>query len=140
MVCAGAMLAAPGCFGGGTRTVCDPPDQVTAEPASPPTAAEVSIGEQVPGVDAIITVTVTSSPYGAEVYVDGVLAGVTPLQMQRASADAEMAIRVSRDGYRDEQRVLVGDRTQALTLTLGEAVASRPRCYQVRHGRGFVLS
>ncbi len=141
VVVAGAMLAVPGCLGGGgTRTVCDPPDQVAAEPATAPTPDEVvSTGEPAAG-DTQITVMVMSSPSGAAVHVDDRLVGVTPVAIPLPSGDREVTIGLALEGYTAEQRLVRADRDQEIAVTLGEAVASRPRCHEVPTGRGFVLS
>jgi hypothetical protein len=140
VVSAGAMLATPGCLfggggGGGTRTVC--------EPAAPLPAIEpVATGEPVPAGTGPVTIVVQSQPPGANVLVDDVLQGTTPVSIELPSAETEVRIRITRDGYADESSTVVPDRDQQVEVTMTDAeTAARPRCREegVR-GRGFVLA
>jgi hypothetical protein len=159
VVSAGAMLGSAGCGGGGaTRTgPVTPVGQGTVEKAPPAEliATQVSPGEPIETLDdpafvepappaevARVKVTITSNPAGADVYAsdDGQLRGRTPLQLELEMSDQPMTLRITRDGY-DEQELVVqrsADTNHEVALVKAKRIRGGGKGKGT--GRGFILS
>jgi hypothetical protein len=90
----------------------------------------------------MITITVTSTPAGADVYIDGELRGRTPMRLELAQGSADVNVKVMRDGYLEQERTVTPEADAELAVAL-EKVQPRPRPPRGGGkgvGRGFVLS
>jgi len=168
VVCAGAALTAPACGGtsppaGTPGPMGEPPDAAVDEPTEvvvvAPDAAPAPVDpvEPVDPVDPVeepvdpppevapemIAIKVTSKPSGATVYVDGVRAGKTPVEIQ-VPRDAKAELRVEKSGYNTKTLEVAGDQPEELKVTLKK----KPKVKEPRPrgpgeggtGRGFILS
>ena len=139
VVCAGAMLAAPGCPHR-TSTCVEAPAPVSSPPAGEPAGEAAGPVEPAPADGAWTTITVRSSTPDADVYADGVYQGKAPVIIHVPGGEREVTIRVTRDGYGTTERQVSASRSSVVDVDL-TTVAARPRCTQEgKHGRGFVLS
>jgi serine/threonine protein kinase len=95
-----------------------------AEPAQSPAVVEVpaaSPRKSDPPSQAAsetVTLTVTSKPQGATVLVDGVVAGKTPLPIQRTRGDTTLECEIKLDGFKAVTKRLVPDHDQSVAVTL----------------------
>lgn len=114
--------------GGGGQVEAPLPPQVKPTPPTPPVAPAAQL----------VTVTVVSTPPGAEVNRDDVLdeSGkplVTPAKLQ-VKKGASLSLKLKLDGYGDETRSVVADKDQSLAVTLAkvEKVAPPPTRPEVK--------
>ncbi len=172
MVAAGAMLGASACAGSAPAptppiaaapatpvaapvtpvAATTPPEPVAAPPAAepaPPPAPEP------PPPPAMITLTITSKPAGASVFVGGELRGKTPLRLEVPGDGAALDLKVTRKGYVDEERTIEAEADAVVAFDLAKP-SKRPRGVGgfgtiggsgtgtvgsgKRVGRGFILS
>lgn len=87
---------------------------VRAQLETPTPAADAPVDAAPAGP---VTLSIESTPTGAQVRVDGRLVGATPLIFSRP-ADATSEIRVSRRGYRDHEVTLKPGGPQRLSVKL----------------------
>lgn len=139
VVYAGAMLAVPGCFGGGgSRVVCRP---ATAEemPRSPSWEVMPASAPPTGEVDTVFTVTIVSEPPGANVYIDQELVGQTPMQLERE--EGPVNLRLELEGYASAPHTQQVDQFLDAKVTMvTEEEANRPTEVCNHVGRGFVLA
>jgi len=97
---------------------------VVAAPAEAPTVAQAG------------GLLVATDPPGASVFLDGRLAGITPLAIARVSA-GDHRVRVSKNGYLDNARVIgvESGRSSSLRVTLTQSVASSAKA-ETQNGSG----
>jgi hypothetical protein len=89
-----------------------------------------------------VTLSISTDPSGARVYVDGRLSGVTPLSLDRLEP-GDHRLRVTKDGYLENARVITigSQRPNALRLTLTPRTATpietpAPAATQISRGGG----
>src|SRR5207253_7504375 len=96
-------------------TAARPSQSVAVELKRPRAAQAARAGASVPGgAVTSATLAIDSRPAGAKVFIDGKLAGTTPLVVP-AIASGDHAIRLERDGYRQwssSVRVAAGERNR----------------------------
>ncbi|MBI5496605.1 MAG: protein kinase [Deltaproteobacteria bacterium] len=98
----------------------EPPDEAPA--VTPPAEAPVRTEPRAPV--RVVTVTVTSTPPGAEVLEAGTLLGTTPATLSFPRGGPAHALTVKLDGYRDETRPVKPDRNRSVLFKLEK---ERPR-------------
>src|SRR5436190_15500659 len=89
-----------------------------------------------------VTLSISTDPTGASVYVDGRLSGVTPVSLDRLEP-GDHRVRVIKEGYLENARVITitSEQPKALKLTLTRRAAapiasSAPAATQISRGGG----
>ncbi len=173
---AGAMLGSSACKGGAASTTPAPvtaepvapvappaPEPVAPEPVAPPAVVAAAPAPPAPDPEppavvaapALVTVTITSTPRGAQVYAaNDQLIGKTPLRYQLPQSDQPVAFRIARKGYSDKEVEVLPAADLVLQVVLVKPPA-RPRGTVGKYGtlghgsgtgtgksegRGFILS
>jgi hypothetical protein len=109
---------------------------VTREPPPARPAAEAPVAEDPRRQSAELTI--SSTPAGASVLLDGETVGQTPLTMTVERDGIERELRVELPGYRSERRAIVLDRSRAVDVSLRRVAGrkERPRpALDIKEGR-----
>ncbi|MGB0591288.1 MAG: serine/threonine protein kinase [Myxococcota bacterium] len=98
------------------------PPEVTA-PDAPDDAkvAEPEGGEEAPKSPEMVTVTIRSTPLGAEVFdIDGALLGLTPVELKREKGAEAMTLTFKKEGYADRSQPVDPSKSLMWSVTLAK--------------------
>lgn len=101
------------------------PARVSPPPAKPAAPVAVKSAAVAPGVPTAI-LTISSTPQGARVQIDGVARGVTPVTISQLRAGA-YKIRISRQGYRPVTRTVILEPGKRVTMGVSLPVQAPPK-------------